>query len=239
MAQIEHDLTIHNIKSTIRRQSVYLFREDLPMRKVFDELYIKINKLGELLKISTNLHDNRWLFMYLTEILDANMLDLINQNKDTLLNSSISLNLNINTVLSERFKAFDSALKQFFKFALIVEIQLSDAIENLRSFVIVRNLLHDMGHRVCLDGLNYLSFLRVDYDKLGFDLVKLHWDMDIASHSSEQDLANKIRAFGSNRVILTRCDSQDAVSYGQRVGVALYQGRYLDWLKDPNSIVDN
>ncbi len=239
MAQIEHYLKIYNIKSTIRRQSVYLFREDLPSRKVFDELYIKINKLGELLNISSNLHENRWLFMYLTEILDANMLDLINQHKDTLLNSSISLNLNIHTVLSERFKVFDSALKQFFKFALIVEIQLSDAIDHLRLFVLARNLLHEMGHRVCLDGLNYLSFLPVDYDKLGFDLVKLHWDADMVTLASRQALADKVKAFGSNRVILTRCDTQDAIDFGQSLGIVLFQGRYLDRLKEPDSIIDN
>ncbi|MFZ4699530.1 MAG: hypothetical protein ACOYMG_05730 [Candidatus Methylumidiphilus sp.] len=239
MARVESFLVYNNIKSTVRRQSVYLFRQGFSMRKVFDELYIKINKLQELLDINASLHNNRWLFMYLTEILDAKMINLITLNQGELLNSSISLNLNISTLSSERFRDFNTTLKKFFKFALIVEVQLSDVIDHLRSFAVVRDLLHEMGHRICLDGLSCLGFTPVEYDRLGFDLVKLHWDAEMDTPYLERDLTEKIKAIGANRVILTRCDSQAAINYGQTLGIALFQGRYLDRLSDPNSTLDN
>jgi hypothetical protein len=40
-------------------------------------------------------------------------------------------------------------------------------------------------------------------------------------------------------VILARCDNQDAIYYGQALGISLFQGRYVDSVLDPHSDVVN
>lgn len=242
MAQLEAQLNRDTIKTIIRKQAAYLVREGFPSRKVFGEVYVSIEKLEEWLQTSLTLHTNRWLFKYATEILDARMLDFIEHDQESLLNSSISLNLNISTLLSERFRVFDATLKKLFRFALIIEIQLSDVFNDMQAFIAARSLVHGMGHRICLDGLCDIGFTLIDYDNLGFDMVKLRWNEAMFANlqrSAEQHVTDKIKAFGTNRIILSRCDSQVAVDYGQTLGISIFQGRYLDWLNEPNSPVKN
>jgi hypothetical protein len=40
-------------------------------------------------------------------------------------------------------------------------------------------------------------------------------------------------------VILSRCDSRQSVSYGQALGISLFQGRYLDRMINPQQKVEN
>ncbi|OYW12921.1 MAG: hypothetical protein B7X02_03180, partial [Rhodospirillales bacterium 12-54-5] len=59
------------------------------------------------------------------------------------------------------------------------------------------------------------------------------------SSAVNQRVAEAVKRCGANRVILTRCDSKQAVEYGQAMGITLFQGRYLDAQVNPQSEVVN
>jgi len=123
-----------------------------------------------------------------------------------------------------------------------VELQISDVFEDMRAFAIARNSIQKLGYRVCLDGVTDMSFTQVDRERLGFDLVKLQWNADIPSDLQTKEnkrISDAVKACGSNRVILTRCDNRKAVDYGQALGISLFQGRYLDKLMNPLAKVEN
>ena len=44
------------------------------------------------------------------------------------------------------------------------------------------------------------------------------------------ELADIVRQIGQSRMILCRCDNEEAVRIGQRLGITLYQGRFIDEL---------
>jgi EAL domain-containing protein (putative c-di-GMP-specific phosphodiesterase class I) len=242
LAHMERDLANADLTTVMRRQPVCAAIPDMMVRRVFDELYINITHLRQMMRVEADLLSNRWLFKYLTELLDYRVLHMIQKNPSRYMELPISLNLNVKTLLSDEFLEFDASIKPSVKVSVVVELQISDVFEDMRAFIIARNSVQKLGYRVCLDGLTDLSFTQVDREKLGFDLVKLQWNADIPSDLQTREnkkIADMIKACGPNRVILNRCDNRKAVDYGQALGISLFQGRYLDKLMNPLAKIEN
>jgi EAL domain-containing protein (putative c-di-GMP-specific phosphodiesterase class I) len=242
IAHMERDLVNADLSNVMRRQPVCAAIPDMMVRRVFDEMYINIAHLRQMMRVEADIVSNRWLFKYLTEVLDYRVLHMIQHNPARHLESPISLNLNVRTLLSDEFMEFDASIKPSMKVSVVVELQISDVFEDMRAFAIARNSIQKLGYRVCLDGVTDMSFTQVDRERLGFDLVKLQWNADIPSDLQTKEnkrISDAVKACGSNRVILTRCDNRKAVDYGQALGISLFQGRYLDKLMNPLAKVEN
>ena len=242
LAFIERDLNRADLSQMLRRQPVCVVNGHNNVRKIFDEYYIHISHLRQMLHTKMDFFSNIWLFKYLTRILDDRVLDLMAQNPLRYIDSPVSINFNIETILSKKFLQFDSLIKPLIKFTMVIEVQIGEVFSDIRAFVAARNILEKMGYKLCLDGLTGLSIIQIDRERLGFDFVKLQWDAEMAEdveiQNSEQ-LIRTIRNFGKNRVILSRCDNAQAVQYGQAIGINLFQGRYIDTLVNPRLKVKN
>jgi hypothetical protein len=86
---------------------------------------------------------------------------------------------------------------------------------------------------VCIDGLHHLHLPLIDRDRLGAHMVKVIWTPDLLDAVNEGQLAEfkaAINRTGVNQVVLCRCDSAQAVSWGQAVGIRLFQGHFVDSL---------
>jgi EAL domain-containing protein (putative c-di-GMP-specific phosphodiesterase class I) len=242
LALIERDLHNADLSKVLRRQPICAAVPNANVRKVFDELYINISHLRKILGVDVDLLGNRWLFKYLTQILDDRMLHLLQRSPTRYLDNPISLNLNIHTLLSERFAEFDESIKPAVKVSIVIEIQLADVFNDMGAFMAAKDTVQKLGYRVCLDGVTDLSFPQIDRKRLGFDLVKLQWNAARASELSSavnRDIMSAVKECGVNRVILTRCDDINAIEYGQAMGISLFQGRYLDSLVNPRAAVEN
>ena len=242
LASIEKSLEKADLSHVLRRQPICAAVPDMTVRQVYDEFYINIQHLRQMLGTEANLLGNRCLFKYLTQVLDLRMLDMIRRGVGRYLEKPISLNLNIDTLMSESFTEFDAAIKPASKVSIVIEIQLEDVFGDMAAFMVARDMVQKMGYRICLDGLTPLTFSQIDRKKLGFDLVKLLWNADMESELTSPEnieLSEVIRRCGANRVILCRCDTREAVDYGQALGISLFQGRFLDQLIDPASKIEN
>jgi EAL domain-containing protein (putative c-di-GMP-specific phosphodiesterase class I) len=242
LASIERDVKDVDLSAAIRRQPVCAAIPDTTMRTVFDEMYINISHLRQSMGIEVDLLSNRWLFKYLTQILDNQMLDMIQRNPARFLANPVSLNLNIATLLSNRFAEFDAAIKPSSKVSVVIELQIADVFADMGAFLAAKDTVQKLGYRVCLDGVTELSFPQIDRQRLGFDLIKLIWNADSAKDVSSENnrkLLEAIKSCGANRVILTRCDTRQAVEYGQAMGLTLFQGRYLDSIVNPKAALQN
>lgn len=242
LATIERDLRNIDLSSTIRRQPICAAIPNTSVRTVFEEMYININHLRQSMGIEVDILSNRWLFKYLTQILDERMLDAIQRQPSRYLSSPLSLNLNVPTLLSNRFMEFDAAIKPGAKVSIVIELQVADVFADMGAFLVAKEAVQKLGYRVCLDGVTELSFPHIDRQRLGFDLIKVMWnadsETDIGSEKNK-NLRDAIRNCGNNRVILTRCDTKKAVEFGQALGLTLFQGRYLDGIVNPSATVTN
>jgi hypothetical protein len=237
---VERELKEVDLRSALRRQPVCAAVPGMPIRMVFDEMYINIAALRQLLKVDVDLLSNRWLFKYLTQTLDMRMLELIRQNTATYLVAPLSLNLNIPTLLSEQFLAFDEMVKKGMKASIVVELQIADVFSDMAGYLTARDVVQKLGYRICLDGVTDLSFPQIDRQRLGFDLIKVQWNAETETKGEHtRRVKEAVRSCGSNRVIMTRCDNELAVHYGQSMGLSLFQGRYLDGQVNPRATLQN
>ena len=242
LVSAERDLERADIHRVLRRQPVCVVSPAMNARRVFDEMYIHIVHLRQLLKTDVDFLSNRWLFKYLTQLLDIRMLDLIRHNITRYVESPVSLNLNVETLISSSFTEFDAMIKPSAKVSIVIEVPIIDVFADIHAFHVARREVQKLGYRVCLDGLSVESFLMVDRKKLGVDLVKVQWNADIEDDldsKENKEIVKAVSDFGSNRVILCRCDNKEAVQYGQALGISLFQGRYIDSLLTPNSKIEN
>ncbi len=242
LPNVEQDIQRADLSKVIRRQPVCAVLPGGGVRKVFDELYIHIAHLRHSLKAEVDFFSNRWLFKYVTQLLDERVLEFVGSNAAEYLNAPISLNLNAATLLSQAFSDFDALTPPSTKVSVVIEVPVVDVFADITGFIVARNEVQKLGYRVCLDGLNTKSFVNIERDKLKVDLLKIQWNADAESDlktAENQELMRAIQACGNKRIILCRCDSKQAVEYGQALGISLFQGRYIDALLDPSSTIEN
>ena len=242
LANLERELQHVGIGKVIRRQPVCAAQAGLPVRKVFDELYVHMAQLREVMKADVDFVSNRWLFRYLTQLLDARMLDYLRSEHDQYLASAVSININTETLLSEKFQQFDQALPAAGKAGIVLEVPVVDAFVDMAGFNIARKEMQKLGYRICLDGVTPDSFNHIQREKLGVDLIKVQWNpaqLSEIDSPQRRDMAEAVRATNPSRVILCRCDNKQAIDFGQSIGIALFQGRYIDLLVNPSGEVKN
>lgn len=242
LSSIEKDIMAADLSRVMRRQPICAAIKHKKIRRVFDEFYINIAHLRRLIMANVDFLSNRWLFKYMTQLLDAKMLDLLAKRPADYFDTPISLNLNVETLLSDKFATFDAAIKPSIKVSIVIELQIADVFSDMEAFLVAKESVQKLGYRVCLDGVTNQSFIHIDREALGFDLCKVQWNADLVSDLSSpfnQKFKGAIERCGANRVILTRCDNMDALDYGHAFGVTLFQGRYLDSVVNPDAKIVN
>jgi hypothetical protein len=227
-----------DLSNLMRRQPVYALLTDQVPQPLFRELFISIADLQKQVLPNFNILANRWLFQYLTETLDKRMLALLMRNDDPAIANSFSVNLNVSTILSQEFLAFDASLKSGARGTIVLELQMVDIYADIATFTFARDFARERGYRLCLDGLTELTLGHVDRERLGLDLIKLQWS-PILADERRQDARARLKGFvdhaGKSRVIMCHVDSEDAIRFGHSVGIAMYQGRLLDHLVTPKA----
>ncbi|HEX6978467.1 MAG TPA: hypothetical protein VF342_04140 [Alphaproteobacteria bacterium] len=233
LGRIEQALARADLSNLIRRQAVCAIVPGAPPHPVFSELFVSISDLQRTVAPTTDIASNRWLFQRLTETLDKRMLATLPRLQDSTLSSRFSLNLNVATLLSQEFLAFDEALTSVSRGTVVFELQLVDIFADMGSYLFARDFVRDRGYRLCVDGLSYLTAPLIDRERLGVDFVKIVWSPDLADEAGErrqEDLRNLVRSIGESRVILCRCENEDAIRVGRACGITLFQGRHVDAL---------
>ena len=231
LGKLEQFLARADMSNLMRRQSICAITPGMPPQPVFQELYISIPDLQNTMLPEYDIGANPWLFQHLTQTLDSRMLSLLMRNDDSSIASSFSINMNVSTVLSPQFLNFDSSLKAVARGTVVVEFQKIDIFGDMGAYVFARDFLRERGYRICLDGLNHLTIQFIDRERLGLDLLKVIWTPDMAEDNSGSrltELKQHVDRCGRARIILCRCDNDEAVRFGQSLGLTMFQGRHVD-----------
>jgi EAL domain-containing protein (putative c-di-GMP-specific phosphodiesterase class I) len=233
LAELVNTVARADLSNMLRQQMVCAIVPDEPPRPIFREIYVSIPDLRDAVMPRRDITADPWLFQHLTQMLDKRVLSLLRRNDDRVISYSYSLNLNISTLLSQGFTAFDQSLRTRARGTIVIELQKVDVFADLGAYVFARDYLRERGYRICIDGVTALTLPFIDRERLGLDLVKLFWSPDMAdAHRSERldELRAALERAGKTRVILARCDSEEAVQFGQSIGLRLFQGRHVDRL---------
>ena len=222
-----------DLSNIMRRQSICAIMGDASPKPVFREIYISIPDLRDTIMPKRDIASDRWLFQHLTQHLDRRVLAMLRRNDDPSIAHSYSLNLNISTLLSQEFHQFDQSLRAGARGSIVIELQKADIFADLGAYIFARDFLKERGYRVCLDGVSAVTLGYIDREGLGLDLVKMFWTPDMADPLRTERITafrDAVERTGRSRIILARCDSEEAVAFGQSMGLRLFQGRHIDRL---------
>ncbi|MEG3617105.1 EAL domain-containing protein [Magnetovibrio sp. PR-2] len=221
-----------DLTSLVRRQFVCGVSKKLVPEPIFSELYISIMDLRETMMPGINLTSNRWLFQYLTESLDRRILSLLSKTDRFSITGDISFNVNVSTLMSQDFIAFDDGISAARRGSMVLELQKIDIFADLGAFLFVREYCQEKGYRICLDGLTHQNMSMINRERLGVDYFKVMWNSELIDGGSamRKQMRDMVQEAGRTRVILARCDNREAVDFGRSVGINMFQGHYVEHL---------
>ncbi|MGB0749851.1 MAG: hypothetical protein ACPGO3_14000 [Magnetospiraceae bacterium] len=199
---------------------------------LFREQYVAISDLGKRLAPGLDLLGNRWLFQHLTETIDRKILDTIGNRRFGALRNPISINLNIDTILSSHFREFQETAAEAASL-VAVEIHIVDAIANTHLYDRARRRLQRFAFPVVIDGLDPLLLAHCDPSFFEAEYYKVHWGeeyRDRVAGPCQQMAKEQVSRLGRDRVIMSRVDSEDAVMFGLQLGISAFQGYFVDRL---------
>lgn len=215
-----------DIAGVVRRQPCIRFSDKMVADVAFQEFFMSIADLQKALAPDVNLLANRWLFQHLSQALDLSVMAALLGAGFRKIPTAFSLNLNMESIHSDAFRKFEAAVRG--RAGLVVEFQLIDIFNNLDGFFRARDVLRANGHTTVLDGMNPISLQFMDAELYDTDFVKLNWSQDMADDVVTADLRDALGPVGFHKVILARCDSETAITWGLAHGIHHFQGRFLD-----------
>ena len=107
-------------------------------------------------------------------------------------------------------------------------MQILDVLADSRGFYAARQRLRDAGHLVAIDGLSELTLQFLDITQFDADLYKINWSPEMSGVGHGDAVAAALETVDADKLLLARCDSKSAISWGLSHGITRFQGRYVD-----------
>lgn len=219
-----------DLSPMIERQMICALPTEGKPKPVLCEHFISIRALQHKFLPGVDCLADRWLFQHLSHILDARMMAALPEIAKNVA-PPLTININVGTILSADFLKFDAAIRRITQQTIILELQSMDLFADMGAYIFARDFAHERGYGIALDGLHHLIFPFMDRTKLKLDFEKIVWNPEITRDFNKERRAAFIQAIqqaGPSRIILCRCDSQEAIDFGREVGISLFQGHHLD-----------
>lgn len=231
LALMEEAFAKADIKTLLRNQPVCIALTGNQLRPIFREYYFSVNDVRNLVQPRINMRGQRGLLQMLFRTFDHRLLRALQEGYLTKANGNISINLSVETVLSNKFREFDQRVGTFIsKGSIIVELPRQDVFADLEAFHRAVDTLQKAGYRTLLDGLtpDTITFFR--RAELRADLIKLVFMKDHADDWRMRGLGAMLAEADINRVIMSRCETPLAFELGQNVGIRMFQGWHVEAL---------
>ena len=216
--QIEQNHT----KKFIHRQSIISMLPGKKSSEFGQEFYTSLLEIQNAFAPNLNLTSDKGLFSTLMEALDRRMLSVLTDLKLRKFPQVISVNLNIKSVFLPIFDKLLTVLPS----QLMVEFQISDVLRHLPEFKLALRKLKEQDIICTLDGIgiNELEFLPLPV--FNVDCYKFFW----TPKWQQNDLLIRFVQHCDKQIILSRCSKEDAIVYGKKAGIHLFQGHFVDTL---------
>ena len=212
----------NNTKDFIRRQSIISISKQ-QNTEFGQEFYTSLAELQNAFAPNLNLTGDKALFTMLMDSLDKRMLSCISDLNLKSYPPIISLNLNVQSVFLPLFDKVLSTLPC----NLMVEFQISDVLHNLPLFRKACDKLKNMEIACALDGIGINELEFIPLSAFGVDCYKFFWTPKWQDNNL---LPEFIRLNSQKKIILSRCGTEQAFTYGRKIGINLFQGHFIDML---------
>jgi EAL domain-containing protein (putative c-di-GMP-specific phosphodiesterase class I) len=195
----------------------------------FYEFFLSVQDLQRTIAPTINLLADRYLFQDLSRTMDIRMLETVVRSPLARGTPCISLNLNLETILTPAFGTFIDRIEKGQK--VIVEVTVMDVLTNINMYLDIRNVLGSLGHAILIDGLSTTTLQMLDVAGMKPDYAKIIWTkelLEMMDPAGNRNAMHMVQEIGADKVILSRCDSPASLAWGLKSGIGLFQGHFLD-----------
>lgn len=229
LQQIDDILKKADVSTFMKRQPVAVCFGNQPPKPIFQEIFVGVNELRQAIAPNVNLRGARSLFHHLTRTLDTRVFRSLLDGYVSRNSGPFSINLNVSTILSDTFRDFDSRIGNIVKKEqIIIELQRYDVFWDYGEYLLACEFLHNSGYRLLLDGITPDLLALFGRKELKADFIKLFYFRDRHDEWTAKDIASRIAEADANRVIMARCETEEALKAGMAAGIRLFQGWHID-----------
>jgi EAL domain-containing protein (putative c-di-GMP-specific phosphodiesterase class I) len=236
LSKLEDLLRKADITGFLKSQIACAMAPGEPIRPFFREVFVGVNDLRQLVAPKNDLRAVKPLFQQLTRTMDQRVLRAMFDGFVTRQSGNVSLNLNVQTIMSTTFREFDTRIANFIpKSQLIVEMQRFDIFWDFAEYLTACEFLRNAGYRVLLDGVTLDVLPLFARPEMGADFIKVFYRPERPAEWREANVAQKVAAAEPGRLIMARCETAEALELGQAAGIRIFKGFHIDALmRDPN-----
>ncbi len=176
---------------------------------------------------------DKWLFQRLTETFDTKLMQAL-VDYESFPENVLSINMNVSTISTKAFDKFIAKQKSLSDHPLIVEITLFDIMSDLTAYFSAQEKLDRLGCKICICKMDIQSLYVLDRELINVDFLKIRWNKNYdrsLNATEKQRISDAIQAQGKMRVVLSDCDSKEAIRFGSELGIVMFQGFEIDNLQ--------
>ena len=230
ISKLEKFISAMDISAYVRPQNIIVIVGKGKPAVAMIERSVKAEEVvGQLIQ-EVDLDSNVWLRGYLDDIISNRMI-LSNpelQNKKSL--ASI-VPLTINTILGPHFAAFEQSHKSIDKSAIVIEISLMDILADPSRFEAAQSRARLADYKLAIGHIDPYALSILDPSLLDVDFFKVKWRPSVTKWLDEinsEIFRNTLYRIGLPRVIVSDCDSDEAITTMRAQGATLFTGSAVD-----------
>lgn len=216
---LEGQLAHADVARFARRHPVCAWAESGGFRLAWERRCLCIDELAATLTPEHAPRAEPWLFLRLTRTLDRRMLALLGAPGELAGAGPFAINLNVSSILSPAFLRFDAVLPAGLRGRVTIDLQPADILADPSAFLFARDFARARGYRMMLAGVTADMLAVFPLARLGLDLVHVEWSEACARLDVAALLADP------SEVVLGHADTSEAVMWGIKAGISLFQGR--------------
>ena len=240
LAAFQARLETLDLSSFLRPRQICTVNPDHPVKLAFLEFHLSVDELIFRLWPDVDPSANRWLFLYLNELLERRMFKLLPHGGILPDTGAYGVHLNTASLLTEEFMELDAHLRRNEKQTVMIVLHLIDVYSDLSTYHFARDFARQRGYHVCLDGLTHENVHLINRERLGVELVMIDWQSNMKTQlrgKPGRALREAIKRCQKERAILCRCENNRAIVVGWSMGITMFEGSYVDNMLSSSTIL--
>ncbi len=229
LRQLIDGLKTVDVSNLLRRQQVMAVVKG-GQAPVFTTRFIPLDVVREILLPDVDIESNLWFRGYIMEFLSERILASGHSMGDAK-TMAASIHVSAASVVGQSFDIFDKGIGNTPRSQFIIEMSLSDMLEDPVRFKKAADKLGQKGFKFCINEIEPLAFLLMKADSMKADFVKIRLRNDSAiydfSASERRQMIEMVSKIGREHVILSGVDDQKSLREGTSLGITLFQGQAI------------
>ena len=209
-----------------RSQAIARIKPGQTPRTAGWELFMSLDHVKQNLLAHVTFDPSPELFKALTRQFDRIMMSALAEHR--LVEGHISINLNVETMISDEFEDFARYMSSQDEMELWVELRLDDILANLEAFKRAEQFLRRYRVFTMLDNVEVARVPEIQQSDFVMDGYKFAHDPNDPSLNAVAEALYRISS--KHPVVLTRVEQPEAIEAGQTLGVRHFQGFHVDQL---------